>query len=116
MAHAMLADMTVPAHQALWPANKIEQWSIGALLAYPQNPRIHSEAQIRQVAASMAEFGVAAPALVDERGVLIVGHCRIEAAKLLGLSEYPVMVARNWTEEQKRAYRIADNKLTLNGG
>ena len=56
------------------------------------------------------------PVLVDEAGVIIAGHGRVLAAPRLGLGEVPVMVARGWTDEQKRAYVIADNKLTLNGG
>jgi len=56
------------------------------------------------------------PCLVDEKGGLIAGHGRVLAAKQLGLDEVPVVVARGWSEAQKRAYAIADNKLTENGG
>ena len=54
--------------------------------------------------------------LVDEAGGLIAGHARVMAAKQLGLAEVPVMVATGWSEAQKRAYVIADNKLALNAG
>jgi ParB-like chromosome segregation protein Spo0J len=53
--------------------------------------------------------------LVDENGVVICSHGRIRAAAKLGLSSLPVMVARGWSEEEKRAYRLADNQLTLRG-
>jgi ParB-like chromosome segregation protein Spo0J len=56
------------------------------------------------------------PILVDELGSIIAGHGRVRAGELLGLDQVPVMVARGWTEAQKRAYLIADNKLTENGG
>jgi ParB-like chromosome segregation protein Spo0J len=56
------------------------------------------------------------PILVDEAGSIIAGHGRVRAGELLGLDQVPVMVARGWTEAQKRAYLIADNKLTENGG
>ena len=56
------------------------------------------------------------PVLVDEDGTLIAGHGRVLAARKLGLTEVPVMVARGWSEAQKRAYVIADNKLALNAG
>ena len=94
-----------------WPADRVERWPIQRLLAYPQNPMQHSEASIRQIAASIVEFGWTMPVLVDEDGVIIAGHARLLAAQLLKLSEVPVMRASGWTEAQKRAYRIADNEL-----
>jgi hypothetical protein len=54
--------------------------------------------------------------LVDERGEIIAGHGRVLAAQRLGLDDVPCMVAEGWTEAQRRAYVLADNKLTLNGG
>jgi ParB-like chromosome segregation protein Spo0J len=62
----------------------------------------------------MERFGVTAPVLVDEDGVLIYGHGRLRAAKLLGYTELPVSVARGWSEDEKKAYRLADNQLSLN--
>lgn len=64
----------------------------------------------------MREFGWTIPVLVDEGGELIAGHGRLRAARLLGLDDAPVLVAKGWSEAQKRAYRIADNKLALNSG
>lgn len=94
-----------------WPAEKIEQRPIGELLAYPQNPMIHSDEQVQKIANSITEYGWTTPVLVDESGVLICGHARVRAAQLLGIVEVPVMVARGWTDAQKKAYRIADNQL-----
>src|SRR5258708_4998679 len=95
-----------------WPADKTERRSVKDLLAYPQNPRIHSDEQIGALVRSLNEFGWTMPILVDEVGVCIAGHGRLQAANRMGISEVPVMVASGWTEEQKRAYRIADNALT----
>jgi ParB-like chromosome segregation protein Spo0J len=78
--------------------------------------RNHSEDQVAQIAASIREWGWTTPVLVDEAGGIIAGHGRVLAARKLRLTEVPVMVAAGWTEAQKRAYVIADNKLTLNGG
>ena len=55
------------------------------------------------------------PALADEDGVLIAGHARVRAAAKLGLTSIPVIVARGWSEEEKRAYRVADNQLAARG-
>jgi len=83
-------------------------------MPYARNARTHSDAQIGQIAASIREWGWTIPILVDEAGMIIAGHGRVLAAGRLGLGDVPVMVARGWTEAQKRAYLIADNKLALN--
>ena len=95
----------------IWPAQKIEIWVIDKLRPCPTNSRLHTKEDIRAVAASMTRFGITMPLLVDEQGTVISGHCRLYAAKLLKLSELPVVVARGWTESEKRAYCIADNQL-----
>lgn len=97
-----------------WPADKIERIPIDKLVPYARNPRSHSEEQISQIAASMREWGWTNPVLVAEDGTIIAGHGRVLAARRLGFTEVPVMVARGWTEAQRRAYVIADNKLALN--
>ncbi|MEX0654656.1 MAG: ParB N-terminal domain-containing protein, partial [Phycisphaeraceae bacterium] len=76
---------------------------------YERNPRINDQA-VDAVAASLAEFGFRQPIVVDEGGVIIVGHTRWKAAKKLGLAKVPVHVATDLSPEQIRAYRIADNK------
>jgi ParB-like chromosome segregation protein Spo0J len=98
------------------PADKVEQRSIESLIPYARNSRTHSDAQVAQIAASIKEWGWTTPILVDEQGGVIAGHGRLMAARKLGMAEVPVMVAKGWTEAQKRAYVIADNKLALNAG
>lgn len=99
-----------------WPADKVERRPIEGLIPSAKNARTHSEAQVAQIAASMREWGWTNPVLVDEAGVIIAGHGRVLAAKSLGFTEAPVMVAEGWSEAQKRAYLLADNQLALNGG
>lgn len=89
---------------------------LAELIPYARNARTHSEEQIAQIAASMREWGWTNPVLVDEEGGIIAGHGRVSAARLLGWPEAPVMVATGWSEAQKRAYVLADNKLALNAG
>ena len=98
------------------PADKVEQWPIEKLVPYAKNSRTHSDDQIAQLAASIKEWGFTSAILVDEDGGIIAGHGRVMAARKLGLASLPVMVAKGWSEAQKRAYVIADNKLALNAG
>jgi DNA modification methylase len=98
------------------PADKVAQWPIGKLIPYARNSRTHSDEQVAQIAASIKEWGFTTAVLVDEEGGLIAGHGRVLAARKLGIKELPVMVASGWTDAQKRAYVIADNKLALNAG
>jgi DNA modification methylase len=97
-------------------AKRIEMWPIDRLVPYARNPRTHSDTQVVQIAASIAEFGFNAPVLVDTNDGVIAGHGRLLAAQKLGLAEVPVIVLDHLTEIQKRAYIIADNKLALNAG
>jgi DNA modification methylase len=79
-----------------------------------RNARVHSKRQIHQIASSIAEFGFTCPVLVDGTNVVIAGHARLEAAKLLALSQIPTIRIDHLTSIQKIAYGIADNKLALN--
>ena len=99
-----------------WPADKVERWPIDRLIPYARNARTHSEAQVDQIAASIREWGWTNPVLVAEDGTIIAGHGRVLGARRLRIDEVPVMVAAGWSEAQKRAYAIADNKLALNAG
>jgi DNA modification methylase len=99
-----------------WPACSVEMMPIDRLVPYARNSRTHSDEQVAQIAASINEWGWTIPVLVDEAGTLIAGHGRIMAARKLGLKDVPAMTATGWTEAQKKAYVIADNKLALNAG
>lgn len=89
---------------------------VSALNPNPRNARTHSKAQIEQIAASIREFGFNNPVLVDEDFGIIAGHGRVEAAKLLGWTEVPVLELRHLNDAQKRAYILADNKLAEKAG
>ncbi len=99
-----------------WIADKIEHWPIERLLPYIRNPRTHSEAQVAQIAASIAEFGFTAPILAGSDGVIVAGHGRLAAARKLGLASVPVVVLEHLTPTQRRALVIADNKIAENAG
>src|SRR3979411_77847 len=98
------------------PADHVERWPIERLIPFARNARTHSEAQVSQIASSIREWGWTNPVLVAEDGTIIAGHRRVLAARNLRISPDPVMIASGWTDAQKRAYAIADNKLPLNGG
>ena len=85
-----------------------------SLIPYANNSRTHSETQIKQVAASIKEFGFTNPILVDDSGGVIAGHGRLLAAELAGLDEVPTITLNGLTEAQKKAYVIADNQLAMN--
>lgn len=95
------------------PVESIEMRPLSALIPYALNPRLHSDEQVAQIAASMKEFGQTQLIVVDEKEEIIVGHGRVLAAQLLKWTEMKVGVAIGWSEQQKRAYRIADNQLAL---
>jgi len=101
---------------AKWPADRVERRKVSALTPYARNSRTHSDAQVAQIAASIKEWGFTTPVLIEPDGGIIAGHGRVMAAQRLGLDEVPVVIAEGWTEAQKRAYVIADNKLALNAG
>lgn len=94
----------------------IECLPINTLTPNPRNARTHSKAQIKQIAASIEEFGFVNPVLIDGDGQIIAGHGRVEAAKLLNLKEVPVLRIEHMSEAQKRAYVITDNQLALKAG
>jgi DNA modification methylase len=94
-----------------WFAERIEHWPMDKLLPYARNARQHSDEQIAQIAASIAEFGFVNPCLVGADGVLVAGHGRLAAARKLGLSTVPVVVLDHLTPTQRRALVLADNRL-----
>ena len=97
-------------------AKKIVQQRTDALLPYARNSRTHSEEQVYQIAQSIREFGFTNPVLVDADNNIVAGHGRVLAAKQLGLQDVPTINVGWMTEQQRRAYVIADNQLALNAG
>lgn len=102
---------------AVTMAERIELRPIDDLRPYDKNPRLHSSEQVRKIAASIRAFGFNAPILVDETsGEIIAGHGRLMAAQLLQLESVPVVVLDHLSEDDRRAYVIADNKLNDESG
>ena len=96
--------------------NQITHRPISTLAPWARNVRTHSKKQIRQIAASIRQFGFTNPVLIDEAGTILAGHGRVAAAKLLGMSKVPCLRIDHMSEDEKRAYVLADNKLALNAG
>ena len=89
---------------------KIEMRRVEDVHPYEDNPRITPERAIRAVMRSIEKYGWRQPIVVDEEGIIVVGHTRIYAAKRLGIEKVPVHIATGLTPDQVKAYRIADNK------
>ncbi|PKP62307.1 MAG: DNA methylase, partial [Alphaproteobacteria bacterium HGW-Alphaproteobacteria-8] len=92
--------------------DQVAHWPLERLRPYARNAKQHGPEQVARIAASMLEFGWTVPCLVAEDGELIAGHGRVLAAAQLGLATAPVIVMPHLSDAQRRAYRIADNKLT----
>ena len=90
---------------------KVEYLSPGELYPYPQNAKIHTPDQVKQIAASIKAFGFQQPIVVDKDNVVIIGHGRLFAAQELMLDQVPGVRADDLTEDQAKALRLADNKL-----
>lgn len=97
-------------------ASHIDLIAPGDLRPWARNARTHSKKQLRQIASSIEAFGFTNPVLIDQHGTILAGHGRVEAAKMLGLETVPCLRIEHMTQEEKRAYVIADNKLALNAG
>jgi DNA modification methylase len=95
---------------------KVTYEEIQNLVPYARNARVHSKHQIRQIAGSIRTFGFTNPVLVNRSKMVIAGHGRIEAAKLLGMSSVPTICLENLTEDQIRTYILADNRLAEKSG
>jgi ParB/RepB/Spo0J family partition protein len=96
------------------PNLQVEYLAISDLKPNPRNARLHSQKQLHQIAASITEFGFNVPVLIDSGKVIIAGHGRVEAARKLGMETVPVLRIDHLTNEQKRAFALADNKIALN--
>ena len=97
-------------------APQITHRSLATLTPWPRNARTHSKKQIRQIVASIRQFGFTVPVLIDEAETILAGHGRVAAATVLGLTTVPCLQLTHLSEAQKRAYVLADNKLALNAG
>ena len=94
----------------------VEYRATNSLKPDPRNARTHPKSQITQLKSAIEAFGFTNPILIDEEGALIAGHGRLRAAKELGLAEVPTITLAGLSETEKRALRIADNKIALNAG
>jgi DNA modification methylase len=94
----------------------LEWIAVDAVTPNARNARTHSKKQIRQIADSITAFGFLVPLLIDEGGVVIAGHGRYAAAKLLGLKQVPVIEVKGLSEAKRRALALADNKIAENAG
>jgi DNA modification methylase len=95
---------------------KIEYLEIASLIPYARNAKLHSDTQVAQIAGSIKEFGFTNPVLIDDDGCIIAGHGRVLAAQRLTLGKVPCVRLSHLTEAQRKAYRIADNRLAELGG
>ena len=95
---------------------KIEHVSVDELIPYAKNARTHSETQVAQIAGSISEFGFVNPILLGDDNVIIAGHGRLMAAKMLGMKKVPAIRLKHLNEVQRRALVIADNKIAENAG
>ena len=96
--------------------DKYEMIDIAELHPYENNARTHSNEQLEAICNSIKEFGFINPVIIDENNMILVGHGRIEASKILGLTKAPFRRVTNLTDDQKRAYILADNRLSDLGG
>lgn len=94
--------------------NSMRPMKVADLIPYENNSRVHSDQQISQLANSIEQWGFTIPILIDENKMVLAGHGRLQAAKSLNIEEVPCIVADGWSDAQKRAYVIADNKLAEN--
>lgn len=95
------------------PVMRVVKRRVADLVPYARNARTHGEAQLAQLVAAIRRWGWTIPILVDEKDMIIAGHGRVLAAQQIGMEEVPALVARGWSEEQKRAYVLADNQIPL---
>lgn len=96
--------------------SKITVKSVDTLTPYAKNARVHNDAQVSLIAASIKEFGFINPVIVDSEGNVLAGHGRLMAARKLGMTEVPCLELAHLTREQARAYILADNQIATKSG
>lgn len=99
-------------HTVRVAAEQLELIPIDDLVPYANNAKIHDKKQIAQLRASLREFGFVTPVLIDFDNNIIAGHGRVEAARAEGMTEVPCVLVSNLTEAQRKAYILADNRLS----
>lgn len=97
-------------------STSVEMVPVAALAPYAGNARTHSAEQVRQICASIREFGFTSPVLIDAENGIVAGHGRVLAAQRLGMAQVPTVRLGWLTEAQKRAYVLADNQIAMNAG
>ena len=90
-------------------SSQLVERDIASLRPYARNARTHSKKQVKQIAASIQRFGFTNPILIDGSQAILAGHGRVEAAKLIGMTDAPCLRFDHMTDVEKRAYVIADN-------
>ncbi len=90
---------------------QVTERAIADLKPHPKNARTHSDRQLHQIAKSIESFGFTVPVLIDDQGVILAGHGRVAAARNMGFQAVPTILIGDLSEEQKRAYIIADNRI-----
>ena len=115
-ARKLLYSRPVPADMPLNRERReqLEFIAIADLHSWERNARTHSRKHIRQIVRSIEKFGFTNPVLSDEDNSILAGHGRVEAAKLLNMSQVPCRRLADMSASEKRAYVVADNKLALN--
>ena len=88
----------------------VQNRSVKDIRPYEKNAKKHDKTQIANVAESIKQYGFVQPIVVDRAGVIVIGHCRFEAAKKLGMKEVPCVCVEELTDEQVKALRLVDNK------
>ncbi|MBV8061129.1 MAG: ParB N-terminal domain-containing protein [Alphaproteobacteria bacterium] len=94
----------------------VEYRTTESLVPYAGNARTHSAAQVVEIARSINEFGFTNPILIDDTGLIVAGHGRLQAAQKLKLAEVPTITLHGLSNKQKRALVLADNRIQLNAG
>ena len=117
--HGTLTQLVLPSREketmgSQTTALQVTYLPVTSLKPHPQNPRIHTEKQVGQIAQSIEAFGFNVPILVDDRRNVVAGHGRLLAARKLGWSTVPVIKLNHLSESQYSAFLIADNRLTEN--
>ena len=97
-----------------WAAWNVQRKPIAWLKPNPRNAKKHGPEQIAQLRAALRQFGWTMPVLARDDGMIIAGNGRVEAAKLEGITEAPVIIPAGWTADQFRAYALADNRIAEN--